>query len=75
MYSWDEDTSTWYGRGEYSYSSRGSAKRKAAAARSEAHGPRTYERRSGPNEIISIPAYLSPMIAHSSPACTDLTVA
>ena len=55
MYSWDEDTSTWYGKGKYSYSSRGSAERETAAERSKALGPRTYERRSGPNERVIDP--------------------
>jgi hypothetical protein len=55
MYSWDEDTSTWYGEGKYSYGPGGSAKRKAAAKRAKAHGPRTYEKRSGPNEKIIDP--------------------
>jgi ribosomal protein S27AE len=55
MYSWDEDTSTWYGKGAYRYSSGGSARRKAAATRAKAHGPRTYERKSGPNEKIINP--------------------
>lgn len=55
MYSWDEDTSTWYGKGTYRYSSKGSAKRKAGAERAKAHGPRTYERRTRPNEKIIDP--------------------
>ncbi len=55
MYSWDEDTSTWYGKGAYSYSSSGSAKRKAAAKREKASGPRTYNRQRGPNEKIIDP--------------------
>ncbi len=55
MYSWDEDTSTWYGKGTYRYSSRGSTKRRAAAERSKALGPRTYERKSGPNEKVIDP--------------------
>ncbi|HEX9925444.1 MAG TPA: hypothetical protein VGD99_22500, partial [Anaerolineae bacterium] len=55
MYSWDEDTSSWYGKSAYSYSARGAAKRTAAAERAKAHGPRTYERKSGPNEKIIDP--------------------
>lgn len=55
MYSWDGDTSTWYGTGEYRYSSAGSTRRQAAAERAKAHGPRTYERKSGPNEKIIDP--------------------
>jgi ribosomal protein S27AE len=55
MYSWDEDTSSWYGKGTYLYGSGGSAKREAAAKRAKALGPRTYERRRGPNEKIIDP--------------------
>lgn len=55
MYSWDEDTSRWYGKSAYSYSARGATKRKTAAERAKAHGPRTYERKSGPNEKIVDP--------------------
>jgi ribosomal protein S27AE len=55
MYSWDEDTSKWYGKAKYSYGPGGSAKRKATAERAKAHGPRTYERRRGPNEKIIDP--------------------
>ncbi|HMQ52408.1 MAG TPA: hypothetical protein PKD98_09970 [Anaerolineae bacterium] len=55
MYSWDEDTSGWYGEAAYSYSPAGSAKREAAAKRAEAHGPRTYAQKSGPNEKIIDP--------------------
>lgn len=55
MYSWDEDTSTWYGKGTYSYSTKGSARRREAAERAKAHGPRTYERKSGPNDKVIDP--------------------
>lgn len=55
MYSWDEDTSGWYGASPYSYSARGATKRKTAAERAKAHGPRTYNRKSGPNEKIVDP--------------------
>ena len=55
MYSWDEDTSTWYGKGSYSYGSGGSALRRAAAAKASASGPRTYESRGGPNEKVIDP--------------------
>lgn len=55
MYSWDEDTSTWYGKGKYRYGARGSTARKAAAERARAHGPRTYEKKRGPNEKIIDP--------------------
>jgi ribosomal protein S27AE len=55
MYSWDGDTGEWYGDGTYRYGSKGAAKRKAAAERAKAHGPRTYEGRNGPNEKIVDP--------------------
>jgi hypothetical protein len=55
MYSWDEDTSSWYGAAEYSYGTRGATKRKAAADRAKALGPRTYEKKIGPNEKIIDP--------------------
>jgi hypothetical protein len=52
MYSWDGDTSGWYGSGKYAYSPAGSAERDEAARRSALAGGRTYERRSGPNETM-----------------------
>ncbi len=55
MYSWDDDTSAWYGKGTYSYSAKSATKRKAAAERARAHGPRTYEQKRGPNEKIIDP--------------------
>jgi ribosomal protein S27AE len=55
MYSWNEDTSKWYGDGIYRYGAKGAARRKAAAERAKAHGPRTYEGASGPNERIIDP--------------------
>jgi hypothetical protein len=55
MYSWDEDTSTWYGKGKYRYGAKGSSKRKAAADRAKAAGPRTYRGKSRPNEKIIDP--------------------
>ena len=55
MYSWDEDTTGWYGGSSYSYDAKGSAKRKAATARAKAHGPRTYEKKGGPNEKVIDP--------------------
>lgn len=55
MYSWDEDTSSWYGSGSYSYSSRGADKRRTAADRSKARGPRSYEKKRGPNEKVIDP--------------------
>ncbi|HSJ56225.1 MAG TPA: hypothetical protein VLC95_03540 [Anaerolineae bacterium] len=53
MYSWDEDTSKWYGKGEYSY--RLGAVALDAAERARESGPRTYDRRDGPNEKIVDP--------------------
>jgi hypothetical protein len=55
MYTWDEDTSKWYGKGKYRYSPGGADKRGAAAERAKASGPRTYEGKSGPNEKIIDP--------------------
>jgi ribosomal protein S27AE len=55
MYSWDDDTSTWYGKSSYAYSKTGADRRAKAARRSTAAGGRTYERRSGPNEKIIDP--------------------
>ena len=56
MYSWDEDTSTWYGKGKYKYGAAGSSRRKAAADRAKALGPRTYEKKSKANEKIIDPS-------------------
>lgn len=55
MYSWDEDTSSWYGKSSYSYGTRGASKRAAAATRAKASGPRTYEKKGGPKEKIIDP--------------------
>jgi hypothetical protein len=55
MYSWDEDTSSWYGSGKYSYGTGGASLRKAAAARESASGPRSYDERRGPNEKVVDP--------------------
>lgn len=55
MYSWDEDTSGWYGKGTYKYGTRGAAKRLAAATRAKSSGPRTYERKRGPHEKVINP--------------------
>ncbi|NDJ53672.1 MAG: zinc ribbon domain-containing protein [Chloroflexi bacterium] len=55
MYSWDGDTSDWYGDESYSYSG-GDARRRAAADRAKSYGPRSYERKSGPNEKIIDPS-------------------
>ncbi len=56
MYSWDEDTSTWYGKAKYKYRAGGAEARKEAAERAEASGPRTYAGQTGPNEKVVDPA-------------------
>lgn len=56
MYSWNEDTSTWYGSGSYAYGEKGSDARREAADRERASGPRTYGGRSGPNEKVVDPS-------------------
>ena len=53
MYSWDEDTSKWYGTGSYAYAP--AAAISASAERAKAAGPRTYKGKSGPNEKIIDP--------------------
>jgi len=53
MYSWDEDTSGWYGETKYKYGSGGAKLRKEASERAEVHGPRTYERKNQPNEKVT----------------------
>ena len=55
MYSWDEDTSKWYGTGKYAYSPVAASMRSAIAERARAAGPRTYDRKVGPNEKIVDP--------------------
>jgi len=52
MYSWNEDTSSWYGEAKYRYKGKGAAKRRESAERAKAHGPRSYESNKGPNEKI-----------------------
>jgi hypothetical protein len=52
MYTWDEDTSAWYGDAKYSYGTRGAAKRAVAAERAAADGPRTYRQETQPNAKI-----------------------
>lgn len=56
MYSWDEDTSKWYGKGRYAYAPAASDARAEAAERAAASGPRTYQGKSGPNEKIIDPS-------------------
>jgi len=53
MYSWDEDTSKWYGSGRYAYAPAPSIA--SSAARAKAAGPRTYQGKTGPNEKIIDP--------------------
>ncbi|MGD8625638.1 MAG: hypothetical protein PVF47_13390 [Anaerolineae bacterium] len=55
MYSWNEDTSTWYGKGKYKYKGAGADRRKEAADRADEHGPRTYKHKKEPNEKIISP--------------------
>ncbi|MBM3126994.1 MAG: hypothetical protein FJZ87_18310, partial [Chloroflexi bacterium] len=55
MYSWEEDTSKWYGTGKYAYSPAAASMRTAIAERARAAGPRTYDRKAGPNEGIIDP--------------------
>jgi hypothetical protein len=55
MYTWDEDTSSWYGDAKYSYGPEGAARREAAATRAAAAGPRTYSGKRHPNEKIIDP--------------------
>lgn len=55
MYSWDGDTSSWYGSKDYSYRATGSSAREAAADRAKKYGPRTYEKKRAPNEKIIDP--------------------
>jgi hypothetical protein len=54
MYSWDGDTSSWYGSGSYDYKPTGADKRAAAAAKAKG-GPRTYADKSAPNEKVVDP--------------------
>ena len=56
MYSWNEDTSSWYGSKTYKYGARGSSRRKSAAIRADAHGPRTYDKKNSPNLKIIDPS-------------------
>ncbi len=55
MYSWDDDVSTWYGPGSYSYGAGGAELRRNAAERATAYGPRTYERKTSPKEAVVDP--------------------
>ncbi|GAB4505616.1 MAG: hypothetical protein Fur0043_26130 [Anaerolineales bacterium] len=55
MYSWNEDTSSWYGSGKYTYAPTAVAKRAVAAERERVSGPRTYKGQLGPNEKIIDP--------------------
>jgi hypothetical protein len=55
MYSWDGDTSSWYGKGKYRFGTGGADLRAKAAKRAAASGPRTYGDKAGPNEKIINP--------------------
>ncbi len=55
MYTWGEDTSAWFGKAKYEYKGGGADRRKAAAERAKAAGPRTYDAKKGPNEKIIDP--------------------
>lgn len=55
MYSWDEDTSGWYGSKSYAFGERGAAVRSKAAIRAAASGPRSYETKRQPNIKIIDP--------------------
>ncbi len=55
MYSWDEDTSKWYGEKKYAYAPAAAPARAASAERAKAAGPRTYVKGAGPNEKIIDP--------------------
>jgi len=55
MYTWDDDGSSWYGKGRYAYAPATAAKRAKASERASARGPRTYAARSGPNETLVDP--------------------
>jgi hypothetical protein len=70
MYSWDDDTSGWLGKADYSFGEAGKAAREAAAARAAASGPRTYEAQRGPN-----PAMIDPKKRISSESKNPLIVA
>jgi len=74
MYSWEEDTSSWYGEGDYTYRSTGAKRRKDAAERAEADGPRTYKRKLQPNEKIIDPSkHVSTQSPHPLIIAVDVT--
>jgi len=74
MYSWDGDTSSWYGEAKYSYSSRGSKKREAAASRAAADGPRTYKKSAGPNaKMIDAKKHISTTSTNPLIIAVDVT--
>ncbi|HUN24092.1 MAG TPA: hypothetical protein PK299_13265 [Anaerolineales bacterium] len=54
MYSWDDDTSGWYGDASYKYAP-ASPTRDTDKARAAAAGPRTYGNKRQPNELITTP--------------------
>jgi hypothetical protein len=55
MYSWDDDTSKWFGSAKYSYSPAAAPGRAASAERAKAAGPRSYQGKNAPNEKIIDP--------------------
>ncbi len=55
MYTWEEDTTTWYGKADYSYAPTSALSRAEDAARAKASGPRTYSGKTGPNEKVIAP--------------------
>jgi hypothetical protein len=59
MYSWDEDTSKWYGKGRYAYAPAASDARAEAAERAAASGPRTYQGKAGRMKKSLTPANIS----------------
>ena len=59
MYSWDEDTSTWYGKGKYKYGAAGASRRKAAADRAKVSVPVRMRKSVKLMKKSSIPASIS----------------
>ncbi len=55
MYSWDSDTTSWYGKSTYAYGKKGEKNRAVAAERAKASGPRTYEKKASANDAVIDP--------------------
>lgn len=55
MYSWDDNTSDWYGSAKYSYAPAAAPARAASAERAKAAGPRTYQGKIAPVEKVVDP--------------------